>query len=428
MASFADISIRFSANLKEFSSQMQNAERDLKKIGSQFKNAGAALSVGLTAPIVAFGVKGVFAFDQQAKALAQVEAGLKSTGGTAKRTFAELQKNASDLQNKTLFGDEEILRDATAQLLTFTNIAGTQFDRTQQAALDLATRLNGDLKSASIQLGKALNDPVANLSALSRSGIQFSEDQKKVINSLAKTGRLAEAQTIILDELEKQYGGAAEAAAKAGLGPFKQLGNQLGDLTEDFGKLIVEGLAPFVEKLKGVVSGLQALSPETKKVIAVVAGLAAALGPLLITIGYLATNVIPGLIVAYNALATTLTTTIIPAIKSFNIVALANPISLMVAAIGALIYGFTVLVQKITPAVSKLRTFYNLIRSLGDYNKFVNYQIDDQAKAMLEEAAAAEEASKVLKDYNAEIKKIGALTSATANQGATISASGCKGK
>ena len=86
---------------------------------------------------------------------------------------------ATNLQNKTLFGDEVILKDATAQLLTFTNITGENFGRTQEAALDLATRLDGDLKSASIQLGKALNDPVANLSALSRSGIQFSEDQKK---------------------------------------------------------------------------------------------------------------------------------------------------------------------------------------------------------------------------------------------------------
>ena len=64
-------------------------------------------------------------------------------------------------------------------------------------------------------MGKALNDPVANLSALSRSGIQFSDEQKAVIKSMAETGRLAEAQTLILDELNRQYGGSAEAAAKA---------------------------------------------------------------------------------------------------------------------------------------------------------------------------------------------------------------------
>ena len=152
---------------------MANATRDMQKMGKQMQNAGKNMSTYLTAPILALGYVSVEAFDKQAKAIAQVEAGIKSTGGAAGFTSEQLQKMASDLQNKTIFGDEAILQGATAQLLTFTNIAGTQFARTQEAALNLATRLDGDLKSASIQLGKALNDPIANLSALSRSGIQF---------------------------------------------------------------------------------------------------------------------------------------------------------------------------------------------------------------------------------------------------------------
>ena len=193
------------------------------------QRVGRNLSVGLTAPILAFGGVALKSWDKQEKAIAQVNAGLISTGNAVGFTSEQLQKMASDLQNTSLFGDEEILQDATAQLLTFTNIAGEQFARTQQAAVDLSTRLGGDLKSASIQLGKALNDPVANLSALSRSGIQFSKEQKAVIKSLAESNKLADAQTIILDELARQYGGAGEAAAKAGLGGFKQLQNSIGD-------------------------------------------------------------------------------------------------------------------------------------------------------------------------------------------------------
>ena len=229
----------------------------MKKFGRNMQRTGKSLTRNLTLPIAAMGTASVIAFDKQAKAIAQVEAGIKSTGQAAGFTSEELQKMASDLQNKTIFGDEEILQNATAQLLTFTNIAGDQFARTQQAALDLATRLDGDLKSASIQLGKALNDPVANLSALSRSGIQFSTSQKEVIKSLAESGRLAEAQTIILDELNKQYGGAAEAAAQAGLGPFQQLKNQLGDLSEEFGKLILENIEPFKRSIQSLIDRLK---------------------------------------------------------------------------------------------------------------------------------------------------------------------------
>ena len=282
MASFADIQIRFGADLNQFSSKMQNAQRSLDKASKQFASAGKALSIGLTAPIVALGVSSVVAFDAQAKALAQVESALASTGGVANKTFEELQQLASSQQNNSLFGDEQILKDATAQLLTFTNITNEQFDRTQQAALDLSTRLDGDLKSSAIQLGKALNDPVKGLSALAKSGIQFSDDQKAVINSLAQTGRLAEAQNLILEELEKQYGGAAAVAASAGTGPLKQLSNILGDITEDFGKIIVEAIAPFIAYLKDMALRFQALSPEIKKTIVVITGIAAAIGPVLL--------------------------------------------------------------------------------------------------------------------------------------------------
>jgi hypothetical protein len=264
------------------------------------------LTTRLTAPIAGLGFVAVRAFDQQAKAIAQVEAGLKSTGNQVGFTSKELQKMASDLQKSTLFGDEEILKGATSQLLTFTNITGQEFARTQQAALDLATRLDGDLKSASIQLGKALNDPIANLSALSRSGIQFSKDQKEVIKSLAESGRLAEAQGIILTELEKQYGGSARAAAKAGAGGFKQLSNSLGDLMEDFGKIITEALNPFIDKLKGITEAVIDLDDNTKKKILNFTLGIAAIGPALIGVslavkGLIATiGILKGVIVAFG--------------------------------------------------------------------------------------------------------------------------------
>ena len=298
MAGLASINIKFLADLTGFSTNMQNANRKISKMGKNMQKVGRNLSVGLTAPILAFGAISLKSWDKQEKAIAQVNAGLLSTGNAVGYTSEQLQKMASDLQNTSLFGDEEILQDATAQLLTFTNIAGDQFARTQQAAIDLSTRLGGDLKSASIQLGKALNDPVANLSALSRSGIQFSKEQKAVIKSLADSNRLADAQTIILDELARQYGGAGEAASKAGLGGLKQLQNSLGDLMEDFGAIIAEAILPFVAKIKSLVSSFKDLSPETKKFIVILAGVAAAVGPLLLLAG----TILPALVTGFALL------------------------------------------------------------------------------------------------------------------------------
>jgi len=317
------LSIKLSLNDKQFQSSLKKSMRSMKKFGGNMKSFGQTLSRNVTLPIVALGAASVAAFDKQAKAVAQVEAGLISTGNAAGFTSQQLQKMAADLQAKTIFGDEVILKDATAQLLTFTNIAGDQFARTQKAALNLATRLDGDLKSASIQLGKALNDPIANLSALSRSGIQFSEEQKALIKSLAQTNKLAQAQTIILDELDKQYGGAAEAAAEAGLGPFQQLQNSLSDVSEEFGKLIVENIEPFKKLLLDVIKVLRSLNDEQKEAIIKYGGLAAVIGPVIVVIGSLVSTL----------------STVIPLVVGF--VAALSPIAIAIGAAVVAVGYFT---------------------------------------------------------------------------------------
>jgi len=330
MAKLNDLIVTIGAQTKQFDKALGASMRKMQTFGKNTKKLGKSMTMGLTAPIAALGFTAVKAFDQQAKAIAQVEAGLKSTGNSVGYTSKQLQQMASDLQTKTIFGDEEILKDATSQLLTFTNIAGDQFARTQSVALDLATRLDGDLKSASIQLGKALNDPIANLSALSRSGIQFSEDQKQVIKSLTESGRLAEAQTVILDELEKQYGGSAEAAAKAGTGGLKQLANSFGDLQEEFGKIIMDFLPPVIDGLKNMLATFQNLSPEVKRFMVIGAGIAAALGPLLV--------ILPSLISGFMALL--------------------SPVGLVIAAVVGLGIAIVTFADEIAPYITDVINYF----------------------------------------------------------------------
>lgn len=328
MAGLASINIKFRADLQGFSSEMQNAMRQVEAAGKKMQSIGKNMSIALTAPIVALGGLSVINWDKQAKAIAQVEAGIKSTGMAAGLSSEVLQKMASDLQNISLFGDEEILKDVTAQMLTFTNVTGDTFGRAQQAVLDLATRLDGDLKGSAIQVGKALNDPVKGVTALSRVGVSFTEQQKDMIKAFAETGRVAEAQNIVLSELERQYGGSAKAAAEAGAGPLTQLKNILGDITEEFGKIIMEAINPFVAKIKSLAISFQSLSPEAKKTIVVVAAIVAAIGPLIAVIGTLMT-MLP---------------TIIAGVSGLGVVfaALTGPIGLVVLAIA----GITIAIIK----------------------------------------------------------------------------------
>ena len=192
---------------------------------------------------------------RQEQALAQVEARIRSTSGAAGLTTAQLARMAAGFQRVTSFGDEAIL-EAQSVLLSFRNLSGDVIEGATEATLNLSTALGQDLRSAAIQLGKALDDPARGLTALSRSGTTFSDAQKQLIADLVETGDKAAAQQIILRELEVQYGGAAEAARNTLGGALQALSNTWGDLLES------SNTGAATTAINGLNSSLQALSSE----------------------------------------------------------------------------------------------------------------------------------------------------------------------
>ena len=177
------------------------------------------------------GKKFVEATAEQEKVLAQLQARLASTGHAAGLSAEELTKLASELQRTTTYGDEAVI-SAEALLLSFTRIGRDIFPDATRAVLDMATAMDQDLRSTVIQVGKALNDPIKGIDALRRVGVAFTELQKEQIKTLVETGRAADAQRLILKELEAEFGGSAAAARDTLGGALKSLKNAFGDLFE----------------------------------------------------------------------------------------------------------------------------------------------------------------------------------------------------
>lgn len=175
---------------------------------------------------------------------AQLEAVLKSTGRAGEISADIMRANASALERMSLFEDEAII-GAENLLLTFVNIGATTMPRATQAVLDMSQALGQDLKSSSIQLGKALNDPILGITALSRVGVSFTEQQKKTIAAMAEAGDVAGAQALILAELEKEFGGSAKAASDAA-GSTEKYKDRMNELKEQIG----EKLLPIQERWK----------------------------------------------------------------------------------------------------------------------------------------------------------------------------------
>ncbi|MEC8796247.1 MAG: phage tail tape measure protein, partial [Pseudomonadota bacterium] len=278
-----------------------------KRAGKSLRNIGLGLSVGVTGPLALLGKQSVQLYDTQVKAQAAVEAALASTGGAAGKTAQELFDMASGLQNVSTYGDEDILRNLTAPLLTFTKVQGDVFGRAQAVTLDYATLLQTDLKSAALQVGKALNDPVKGVSALAKAGVQFSDQQKDLIKDMLAVGNVAGAQGIILAELETQFKGQAAAAAATPLGQWQQMSNAIGDVKEQLGQQIVPFIAPLVQQVRDAVQWFGGLSEGVKRAIVVFGAGAAAVGPLLAVLG-LATIGVGALVSAFRGLTVAMLT------------------------------------------------------------------------------------------------------------------------
>jgi len=207
---------------------------------------GFAIKASLQHALEAWGV--------QEQALAKLSSTLRATGGAAGFSAEQLQKYAADMQNVTTFGDEAII-NGQALLATFKEIKGDVFQRATKSILDMTATMGGtDLKAASIQLGKALNDPIKGVSGLAEVGVSFTEAQRQQIKGFVALGQTAKAQGVILAELEGEFGGVAEAMAQTSTGVMEQFKNAIGDVWESIG----QGLAP---SLKGLVGHLQELLP-----------------------------------------------------------------------------------------------------------------------------------------------------------------------
>lgn len=242
------------SDVAKFQSGMSNANKSLGKFSKGAQSSGismrkmaigAGIVIGAIAGITAAATSFAKAADVQIQAETKVATAIKSTSQAAGFLTNDLKKIASGLQEMTTFGDEEILSGVTANLLTFTNIAGNEFKDAQKIILDMSTLLGTDLKSQSIQVGKALNYPIQGISALSKVGVSFTQHQKDVIKQLVETGNKAEAQRVILAELNKEFGGQAAAAAKQGMGGWKQISNTFGDIKEQLGFAVM----PLFQKL-----------------------------------------------------------------------------------------------------------------------------------------------------------------------------------
>jgi hypothetical protein len=231
--------------------KLNTAGSNLRKFGKIAAVAAGAAALGGLVKTIQIGTE---EFMEQQKVVAQTNAVLKSTGGVANVTAKQMGRLSEQLMKKSGV-DDEAIQSGQNLLLTFTKIRNETgknndiFDQATKATLDLSVAMGKDMSSSAILVGKALNDPIKGATALSRAGVQLTQGQKDQIKAFVESGRVMEAQKIILGELTTQFGGSAEAAGKT-------LPGQLNILKQTFSNLAGDLVSRFLPRLTDVATRL----------------------------------------------------------------------------------------------------------------------------------------------------------------------------
>lgn len=290
-----------SANIKDFESNLQKAQSQMdafdKKIGVSVASIGRA-------------VEGV------GKKMSILSAGLVVAGGKAFTMAADFQdaigatdqifKDASDTVNdwaKNLSSDFGI---AKKEALAYSNLMGSMLINIGQLTEEEAAKqsaklieLAGDLTA---MYGGTTQDAVRALTGALKGNSEMLDNYGMAVNdALVKqkafemglssgTGELSlqakQAATLAL--IWEQTGaaqGQAGREADTASGAMRALSVEVKNLSTEIGEVLLPIITPIIARIKEFVSGLRELSPEMLRVGVVVAGVVAALGPLLVVIG-----------------------------------------------------------------------------------------------------------------------------------------------
>ena len=271
--------------------------------------------------------------------IAQINQSMNLFGDATDKVNARLIEYANATARATGV-DQNQIKATQAKLLTFGELAksadvvGGSFDRATKAAIDLGAAGFGDAATLAVQLGKALQDPIKGITALGRSGVTFTEQEKDKIRVLVESNKMLEAQTIVLAAIEKQVGGTAEATAN----DSDKMRVAFSQLSESIGIILL----PLFQKLSTAMVQFAGFAQRNSTLVIAITGSIAALAS--------------GILILNAALKVATAAQI-----AFNFAMAANPIGIVIVAIAGIVASFALLINKTGSVVNAFKYMGNSI-------------------------------------------------------------------
>lgn len=284
----ASLIIKIAANGAEAEATLRTLEKKVGDFGKGMERIGSSLSKYVTAPLTALAGVSVAAANTQLQAEAKLLNALRGREDIQQR----LMEQASELQSRSTLGDETIINQQA--FLAALGLTETQIRQTIEAAVQLSYATGMELDGAVKNLAKTYSGLTGELGESIPALKQFTAEELKAGGAVAY--------------INENYKGFAEVAASTGGGPVVQLKNQLGDLAEQIGIVLLPTLQKLTEWLSDVTSWMQSISPEAMEVIVTIGAVVAAVGPLL-TIGGKLITMLKGAVAAIGFVGAALTAT-----------------------------------------------------------------------------------------------------------------------
>jgi len=296
-----------SAQLKQVSGEIETATKswndNFKEVAETIRSVGYAMAGMGTAILAPLGLAAKAA-EEERVGIMQLSQALYNVGQNYEYVEGQIEAVIAAQQRKTNYGDGE--QRAALSALIYTT--GDYYRSMEQLplVLDLAAGKQMDVTTAAEVVGRVMQ---GNTTILSRYGIQLEE------------GATA---TEALTALTKAFGGSAQAM----LSPVTQLKNYIGDLAETIGAILLPIIRDFVNGVIPVIESIRIWMDQHPRLTQFIVIASAAIGVLLVGLGTLAI-LIPTIINLQKAW--------IVVQGVLNAVMSANPIGLIILAVGALI-------------------------------------------------------------------------------------------
>lgn len=383
---------------------LNTASGKLESFGSKVTNIGKSLTTRLTLPLGIAGGAAIKMASDFEESLNKVNVAFGEASGTVKdfakttlQQFGIAQGTALDMA--ALFGDMStsmgLSVDAAADLSTsLVGLAG-----------DLASFKNMNIEEVTTALAGVFTGETESLKRL---GIvmtqvnleQFAMEQgiRKTIKEMSQAEKVQLRYQFVMAKTANAQGDFARTSEGAA-NQMRIFQESMKELGASFGAVILPAFTKLVQKANAVLLKFRDLDDGTKKTIMIIGGIAAAIGPVLVVLGSMASGI--GLVASGFATALPIIMKVAGAFKTLTVSMLANPVGAIAAAVVTLVAGFVEYLHRLEPAVSRTKTFFNLLKSLGNPLKFAALQAEDAAEALAEKKKEAEAAAKA----NAELKE-----------------------